>query len=134
ESVYQPKHRTAVELAQMVYRSFKSRSQLLDEGPNRLPAFRVYRQVRKTDENNLFSARGTNEAWFTMEIDSDKNRLVLNAPRYTTRGLTSLISRLDAPPPADGAGTRIVEGTPETMHVARQLQPELGRLRQPRAA
>ena len=133
ESVYVAKNRTAVDLAQTVHRSFKSRSDLIDSGPNDLPGFRVYRHAPESDRGSVFSAdRSAANTWFTLELDTVKNRIVVSGLRQTSQGMTKLLQRLDTLPVADEPATRIVEGTEATLHVAKELQPELARLMQAR--
>ncbi len=133
-STIQPQTETAVNLARKIYETFVSRAELVDKGPNGLPAFRVYHQPPQAGAGNPFERdRSQSNTWFTMEIDTDRNRLALTATQRTTRGITQLVQQLDrVPGPADVA-TRVVAGDAKMMNVGRELQPELSRLRQARA-
>jgi type II secretion system protein D len=131
-----PEHRSAVDLARELYQSFRNRSELVDIGPNGLPAFRVYHRAPDPATEGL-ADRAVQGLWFTMEIDTDQNALHVTAPEPTIRGVLELVHRLDRPATDDVTTTRILQGTEATVHVGRQLQPELDRLlraEQPRAA
>ncbi|MGD9856028.1 MAG: secretin N-terminal domain-containing protein, partial [Planctomycetaceae bacterium] len=127
DPTFKPQHRDAVEIARLLHESFSSRSKLLDAGPHNLPALQVFDNSENSRDWPRKAAQGV---WFTVEIDMDKAALLVTAAEQTTRGLINLMQRLDVPPGANEPATKLVAGTPETLHIGRELKPELERLRQ----
>ncbi|MBX3438761.1 MAG: hypothetical protein KF861_14805, partial [Planctomycetaceae bacterium] len=131
DPTFRPQHRDPVDIARLLQESFPNRSKLLDAGPHNLPALQVFDNAQNTSDWPRQSAQGV---WFTVEIDMNQQALVVTAAQHTTRGLIALMQKLDVPPRADEPTTKLVAGTPETLHIGQELQPELERLRQRRLA
>ncbi|MEZ6051917.1 MAG: secretin N-terminal domain-containing protein [Planctomycetaceae bacterium] len=123
EPTYRPQHRSAVDLFRLLYRSFEPRTKLIEYGPRDLPALQVMEQTIGTRDSL---------PWFMVEIDTENNLLQFTASDETVRGVLNLIQRCDRPLDNSKRATQIVQGTPETLHIGRQLEPELARFRQQR--
>ncbi|AMV16319.1 Putative type II secretion system protein D precursor [Planctomyces sp. SH-PL14] len=122
-----PTKRTAVDIARQIYKTFESRSELIDAGPKGLPGIRVYHPAPA--EEKATTLRGP--LWFTLEIDTEKNSLWVTGDARTAASVPVLIGRLDQTPAA-GESTKIMAGEGNLKGVADKLKPELDRIVQNR--
>ena len=119
--VYNPKHRSAVDLARQIHQSFQSRSQLEDKGPNGLPAF-VVSDFKQGEEDP-----GT---LFVIEIDSDNERLLVTASENVQSGLKTLMNRIDVNPIAGEGVPSLMAGEGKTAKIAERLQRPISMIAQ----
>src|SRR5690606_13906750 len=101
-SVNQKLHRqAATDIARTIYEAFKPRAELIDDGPQGLPAFRVYgsalaRAVVAPGSKARAEKSGLKtEPEFTIGIDSETDELVIEAPAPRERQLAALVRELD---------------------------------------
>jgi len=118
----QPTKRPAAEIAKQIHIAFGGRSQLSEAGPHELPAFVVSHAQSKDSE----AAGHPLRPHFTVEIDSDRNELILTASEDRVANLESLIRMLDKAPKARGQKQELVSG--HAASVAEKLQPQLSQL------
>jgi len=116
---------TAADVARRVYKAFQSRARLVDAGPNGLPAFEVA-PIQAEGE--------TDEVWFTVEIDTTRNELTIEAPKTVASALASLVRQLDAPPQEGQPQPQLVAGDGNTAEVGKRLRPVLQQLQRDAAA
>jgi general secretion pathway protein D len=126
-----PKKRTATDLAKQLFKAFEARAELVDAGPQGLPAFRAYHPATAAEKEKDPKARGP--VWFVMEIDQDQNTLWIHGDAKATKSLSTLIDRLDQSP-QPGEATKVVAGEGQLKNVAEQLQPQLDKMAQSRPA
>ena len=83
-SAFTPQHRRVEALSRRLYSALKARSELLDAGPENLPSFRV------------FDAAGArSRVACTIGIDTEHNRLVIEAPAKKRSALLHVFAQLD---------------------------------------
>ncbi len=134
---YQPQHRSALDLARTLYETYRVRAELVDEGPNGLPAFQVFEMrepaaVTQTVPGAHPMIAPELPAWLTVEIDTEGNLLHMHGRERTLGGLNQLLQIIDRPLVPGVAQPRLVTGTEEMTRIGQELAPELERLRQNR--
>ncbi len=117
-----PTKRRASEIAKQIHAAFGDRSRLADAGPNNLPAFVVSHAQAPDAPDSAESL----QPHFTVEIDADRNELILTASEDRVANLESLIRMLDKAPTARGQKQELVAG--HAASVAERLQPQLSQL------
>ena len=117
-----PTKRRAADIAKQIHAAFGDRSQLSNAGPHDLPAFIVTRPQAKDAKD----AGHPLDPHFTVEIDADRNELILTASETMVGNLESLIRMLDKASTAKGQKQEIVAGN--NAAVAEKLQPQLSQL------
>ncbi len=128
------RHSRAADVARTIYRTFKSRAELIDWGPNGLPTFRVYRSQPSRTRNDLGKPRRRkplrrpSAAVFTISIDTKRDELLVSAPPGQTRDLVWLIQQLDAAGGEPNTTIRLLPGAKNTRRIATRLQVQLTRL------
>jgi type II secretion system protein D len=129
-TVFVPTHGTAAAVARWLYSTLKARSELLNTGLQGLPSFRVFAAAEKERKNGKSrSAAGTpTSIAFTMGIDSEHNRLVIEATPRRLATVVRLCERLDALGEKTGAAVELVSADAETCAIAQNFAPELNRL------
>lgn len=103
-------HRTATDLARLVYQTFKPRAELIDHGPNNLPAFKVYESSKKA------------AVVFAVGIDTEHEQLVLDADPACADQLAKLFGELDRHPVSSEQAIRLVADVKDAGHFAPRLQ------------
>lgn len=119
------KARDAVSVARILINAFKPQAELVDNGPDDLPGFVVFRSGRKRGEKDAV-AKG--DVRFAVGIDKEQNRLVVEASPAETKTLQRLIRSLDVLPKTEDSAVRALAVTKDAGQVAAALQPELDRL------
>ena len=117
-----PTKRRATEIAKQIHRAFGTRSKLVDAGPNGLPAF----VVSHPEPRDAKSTATLAQPHFTVEIDADRNELILTANAERVAHLENLIRMLDKASWTNGQKQELVAG--QTAAVAGKLQPQLSQL------
>lgn len=118
-----PQNRPALEIAKQIHKAFKTRSRLENAGPNGLPAFVV--DHARDDEN----AAGMQ---FSIEIDTNGNRLLITAEPKVQGGLQALIKQIDINPLGGKQVPTLVAGNGTTAEIGKQLQRPLKTITQAR--
>lgn len=113
----QPNNRPALEIAKQMHVTFKQRSRLENAGPHQLPAFVV--------EHFNPEAKAASQPLFILEIDTEKNELVITAEEAVQQGLRQLISKIDVNPLGDNALPKLMAGNGTTAATGRQLAQPL---------
>ena len=128
------RHSRAADVARTIYRTFESRAELIDRGPNGLPAFRVYQSQPPHTQSDLGKPRRQkplrrpSAAVFTIGIDTKRDELFVSAPPGQTRDLMWLIQQLDAAGDEPNTTIRLLPGVKNTRRIATSLQVQLTRL------
>ncbi|HUG89966.1 MAG TPA: secretin N-terminal domain-containing protein [Planctomycetaceae bacterium] len=133
--------RRAADVAKFVYDSLRDRSELIDVGPEGLPAFRVYRTaqghaaaVHPADSPGHSgiaeraapdAPRSPADVHFEVGIDTDRNELVLSAVPSQIRGLADLIRKVDQAQLKPGQTIRLVAGGRDPDRIVTRLRPAL---------
>jgi len=105
----------AVPLARSLFQVFKTRAELVDEGPEGLQAFRVF----ELDSHGL----RTQEVSFTLGIDDRNQVLVVEAVPEVAKKVSELIELLDRG--VQGKKVQPVLTKENPQEVAQKLQPQL---------
>ena len=131
-AVVETRHLKATNVAQTIYRKFIERAELIDAGPNGLPAFCVYRrktesQARQPRSGNL--AENRPEIEFIVGIDVAQDELVVDAPVDTKRDLLTLIRAIDLPESTSAGSLHLATNMRDAGAIARGLQSGLNRLK-----
>jgi len=127
-------HKPAADIARMIYRELRNRSELMDIGPAGLPAFRVFRdsssQVHRSaaDLRSSFSPQSANTELFAIGIDTARSELVISSTLTWARETEKLIRALDAVPTTPYGIVQLVGHTGDVRRIAQVLQPQLNRL------
>jgi len=119
-----PSNRPALEIAKQLHSTFKQRSRLENTGPNGLPAFVVDHFDEKAKEAKI--------PLFVLEIDTDKNELLLTSEEAVQQGLKQLIGKIDVNPLGTQALPRLMAGEGTTAATGRQLVQPLQLIAQAR--
>ena len=109
-TVIEPQQRTAQSLGRQLYDAYRETAELIDRGPNGLPAFRA--------------ATGRP---VTVAIDAHENRLVVVADEDATNELIDLVGRLDSRP-KNARPLRLVAGDEARREQAEKLRPQIRRM------
>lgn len=112
------KNSAAIPLARSLYQVFKSRAELLDEGPRGLQAFRVF----EIDATGL----RTSEVSFSLGIDDRNQILVVEGTPDVVAKVSDLIELLDRGIPGKRVQPTLTKQDPR--NVAKNLQPRLEEL------
>jgi general secretion pathway protein D len=123
-----PQNRPALEISRDVFAAFELRSTIQERGPNGFPAFTTWRDGGVRSPTNSPSPP-TSAEWFTLELDTEGNAIVVTAQPAVLGPVQELLRRLDAAPRTDGVVTRVVAGGPELPGIGQQLRPQLGKLK-----
>jgi type II secretion system protein D len=116
-TAYVPQRRRVEALARKVYSALKTRSELVDAGPENLPAFRVFE-----------SAGARSRVTCTVGIDTEHNRLVIDAPARKRSALRHLLDCMDESEPTVDDNLRLISADVPRATLAKNVTTELNRL------
>ena len=119
----QLQRRTSTDVAQQIYTAFRNKSQLINKGPQGLPAFQVLR-----NQPGSGIATGASGRLFSIGINMQSNQLVVEATPATNRQLVKMIRTLDLLQPRAGEAIQLVSGTAQSAEIARKLNPQLQKM------
>ncbi|MBW3542490.1 MAG: hypothetical protein KY476_19685 [Planctomycetes bacterium] len=142
--------RSAADVARTIYKALSDRAELVDRGPEDLPAFRVYfapeflaRYGQKPDasrsplaDNNHRerpAAAPVSAVHFEIGIDTRRNELVLAAGPSQVRSVADLVRRIDGLTVKPGESVKLVSAGPNSDRIAQQLQPTVRKMAAQRA-
>ncbi|MDB5336278.1 MAG: gspD, partial [Planctomycetaceae bacterium] len=93
-------HRRTKDIANVLYRAFEKNCEMISDGPDGLPAIRVYEPLVKTAQvaGKMPLAAPKRVLRFTLAIDHANGELLIQAPRPMARAVASMIRKLDVPP------------------------------------
>lgn len=121
--------RKAVEVARTIFEGSKAHAELVDDGPEGLPAF----TVRSPHETAGGADPHSAALKYTVGIDSESNELIVNAPSTRARQIEKLIRMLDARPVKRGDAERLVPTAGDNPKLAGRLQATINQLAQANA-
>jgi general secretion pathway protein D len=120
--LFEPRSRTARSLAATLYGAFRERAEIVEEGPDGLPAMRVFTAESEDEPNKAKSVV------FTVAADVDANRILVEGPADQVARVVRLLERLDVAPAANGEQTRVVPTQTSAGAIAANLRPAVNRL------
>jgi len=120
--LFEPRSRTARNLAATLFGAFGERAELVNEGPDGLPAMQVFSAVSKDDPAKSKSIV------FTVAADVDANEILVEGPADQVARVVRLLERLDVAPTANGEQTRLVPTQISAGAIAANLRPTVRRL------
>ncbi|MDB5384689.1 MAG: type and secretion system protein, partial [Planctomycetaceae bacterium] len=102
------RHRRAKEIANQLYRAFQKQCEVVNEGPDGLPAIRVLEPAQAAHEatntrGRIVLAAPRRLARFTIALDADRNQMSIQASPATARLVASMIRKLDVQEFSDSA-------------------------------
>ncbi len=125
------RHGNAADVARIVYGGLKSRSELVDSGPEGLPSFRTFRSENKAAQSArkelLGEKRSSQDVLFTVGINADQGQLLINAPAQLANQLARLFREIDAVQGDHATAIRVMSGDDNTIRISQNLGPELAR-------
>jgi len=132
-TVFAPQHGRIEPIAKRLYKAVKARSELVESGPEGLPSFRVYSAApvgKDKDTNHASKSTDANRSRlrFTVGIDTDRNRLVVEAAPQRRSAVVRLFERLDSLQGKNDDDLKLVSADTATTAIAQNLAPELNRL------
>jgi type II secretion system protein D len=116
-SVFAPQHRRAEAMARRLYAALKDRSQLVDSGPLSLPSFRV-----------LEAPGAYSRIAFSVGIDTEHNRLIVDAPARKRSAVLRVFGRLDHPDSDGDDSVRLVSASATRTAIAKNVASQLNPL------
>eukprot|EP00456_Euglypha_rotunda_P030246 TRINITY_DN235_c3_g1_i1.p1 TRINITY_DN235_c3_g1~~TRINITY_DN235_c3_g1_i1.p1 ORF type:complete len:1362 (-),score=437.23 TRINITY_DN235_c3_g1_i1:12906-16991(-) len=130
--IFRPRHRSVVDLSKQVYRTFKTRSQLIAAGRNRLPALKITTASQAPDVDPAKVAL-RNESFLTLAIDEGNDELLIDGAQRESDAIVKLLRTLDRP--FDEADPiHLTASSKYVCQIAGQLPGEIERLRAARQA
>lgn len=120
--LFEPRSRTARNLAATLYGAFRERAEIVEEGPDGLPAMRVF--TSDPDAN----PEKPKSIVFTVAADVDANEILIEGPADQVARVVRLLERLDIAPAANGEQTRLVTTEKSAGAIAANLRPTVNRL------
>ncbi len=120
--LFEPRSRTARNLAATLYGAFRERAEIVEEGPDGLPAMRVYSTESKENPGQ------SKAVVFTVAADVAANEILVEGPADQVARVVRLLERLDVAPTANGEQTRIVPTQTSAGDIAANLRPAVNRM------
>jgi general secretion pathway protein D len=120
------KNRNATDVARAIYRAYKTQAELIDDGPQGLPAFRVYEAEQlpaSPTPMRVIDPGIHRRVQFTVGLDDEWNNLVVEATDARIRDVGSLIQRLDTPANQGDEVLKIVSSKKNVRAIAENLRP-----------
>lgn len=127
------KRQTAQNVSRALFQAFEQDAELIDQGPNGLPGFVVWKDLPAT-------ARGSSKvaprriARFAVGVDTKSERLLVDGPQSEVAAIKTLISKLDVVSNNADRTTRLVSTKRDAKQVAQTLNSAVKQLIQARAA
>lgn len=124
-------HRRTKDIANVLYEAFASNADMLSDGPDGLPAIRVYDVPPKTKTavGKIPLAPPKRTTRFTIAMDHAHGRLTIQAPPQTARAVANMVRKLDAPNPGRTSVQLFASAHGERVDsMAKMVQKELTRI------
>lgn len=132
------KHQTARNLSRSLYQAFEQDAELIDQGPNGLPGFVVWKDAptanRGPAASRLPKATPKRLARFAVGVDTKGDRLLIDGPPTEVAAIKNLVLKLDVVSNASEGSTRLVSTKRDSRQVTQTLNSAIKQLAQARAA
>ena len=130
------KRQTARNVSRSLFQAFEQDAELIDQGPNGLPGFVVWKDLPVTGRGPAKSqpAAPRRIARFAVGVDTKGERLLIDGPQSEVAAIKALISKLDVVSNNADRTTRLVSTKRDAKQVAQTLNSAVRQLAQARAA
>ena len=130
------KRQTAQDVSRSLFQAFEQDAELIDQGPNGLPGFVVWKDLPATSRAaaKALPAAPRRIARFAVGVDTKTNRLLIDGPQAEVTAIKNLISKLDVVSNNVDRTTRLVSTKRDAKQVAQTLNSAVRQLTQARAA
>lgn len=130
------KRQTAQNVSRSLFQAFEQDAELIDQGPNGLPGFVVWKDLPVTGRGPAKSPPAVPRriARFAVGIDTKGERLLIDGPQSEVAAIKTLISKLDVVSNTIDRTTRLVSTKRDAKQVAQTLNSAVKQLAQARAA
>ncbi|MBC7815852.1 MAG: hypothetical protein IAG10_03015, partial [Planctomycetaceae bacterium] len=132
------KHQTARNVSRSLYQAFEQDAELIDQGPNGLPGFVVWRDApaanRGPAASRLPKAAPKRLARFAVGVDTKGDRLLIDGPPTEVAAIKNLVVKLDVVSNAGDGSVRLVSTKRDPKQVTQTLNSAIKQLAQARAA
>ncbi|MFM9965981.1 MAG: secretin N-terminal domain-containing protein [Planctomycetaceae bacterium] len=131
------KHQSARNVSRSLYQAFEEDAELIDQGPNGLPGFVVWRDapsMSRDATSRLSKSAPKRVARFAVGVDTKGDRLLLDGPPTEVATIKGLIAKLDSVSNVGDSSVRLVATKRDARQVAQTLNSAVQQLAQARAA
>ncbi len=132
------KHQTARNVSRSLYQAFEQDAELIEQGPNGLPGFVVWRDVpaanRGPAASRLPKAAPKRLARFAVGVDTKGDRLLIDGPPSEVAAIKNLAMKLDIVSNVGDSSVRLVSTKRDPRQVTQTLNSAIKQLAQARAA
>lgn len=127
------KRQTAQNVSRALFQAFEQDAELIDQGPNGLPGFVVWKDLPVTGRGSA-KAAPRRIARFAVGVDTKGERLLIDGPQAEVASVKTLISKLDVVSNTVERTTRLISTKRDAKQVAQTLNSAVRQLAQARAA
>lgn len=130
------KRQTAQNVSRSLFQAFEQDAELIDQGPNGLPGFVVWKDLPVTDRGPAKSqpVAPRRIARFAVGVDTKADRLLIDGAQAEVAAIKTLISKLDVVSNTADRTTRLVSTKRDAKQVAQTLNSAVKQLAHARAA
>lgn len=132
------KHQSARNVSRSLYQAFEQDAELIDQGPNGLPGFVVWKDAPATSRNpaapRLPKGAPKRVARFAIGVDTKGDRLLIDGPPSEITAIKNLVVKLDIISNAGEESVRLVSTKRDARQVTQTLNSAIRQLAQARAA
>ncbi len=132
------KHQTARNVSRSLYQAFEQDAELIDQGPNGLPGFVVWKDApaanRGPAASRLPKAAPKRVARFAVGVDTKGDRLLIDGPPTEVAAIKNLVMKLDIVSNAGDSSVRLVSTKRDPRQVTQTINSAIKQLAQARAA
>ncbi len=130
------KRQTAQNVSRALFQAFEQDAELIDQGPNGLPGFVVWKDLPVTDRGPTKSqpVAPRRIARFAVGVDTKADRLLIDGAQAEVAAIKTLISKLDVVSNTADRTTRLVSTKRDAKQVAQTLNSAVKQLAHARAA
>ncbi|GDY09376.1 hypothetical protein LBMAG52_28620 [Planctomycetia bacterium] len=130
------KRQTAQNVSRALFQAFEQDAELIDQGPNGLPGFVVWKDLPVTDRGPAKSqpVAPRRIARFAVGVDTKADRLLIDGAQAEVAAIKTLISKLDVVSNTADRTTRLVSTKRDAKQVAQTLNSAVKQLAHARAA
>ncbi len=132
------KHQTARNVSRSLYQAFEQDAELIEQGPNGLPGFVVWKDApvssRGPAASRLPKPAPTRIARFAVGVDTKEDRLLIDGLPSEVATVKGLIAKLDSVSNSGDRSVRLVSTKRDASQVAQTLNSAVKQLARARAA